>query len=141
MIPSFRGSGVPECGPESDTGTTASTGGCAIASASASPACSHSAKQASGNSSSAWATFSGLPARKRTGTARSAFDWRTERATSRPWEGRRERSMTKAAGGRALSSRIPIEVPGTVASTSYPSRSSRAARSGASSSLQWTRRM
>lgn len=62
--------------------------------------------------------FSGLPPTKRRGRARSAFDWRTERATSRPCEGRRERSMTRARGGSSRRALRPREVPGTVASTS-----------------------
>lgn len=70
-IPSLRTSGVPDEGPESETGTMGSSGGWAIASARAGSICSQEVNVASGNSSSAWAAFPACR-RRRGGEGRAA---------------------------------------------------------------------
>ena len=139
MIPSFLTRGVPEYPAKAESGTTGLAGGAAMAIARSFSISCHDVYTASGITCRVRSTFSGTPPTKTMGTERVASRFRSRTARSRPCDGIRPRSITKASGMSPNSCRRPAG-EGAPCSTSWPAVRRRSPRSAASASFQCIRR-
>src|SRR6266852_6127635 len=121
-------------------GRTGSEGGCLRALRRTGATFFQSVKKASGSSRRMRSTFSSTPPANTIGIKRVILLFRRATATSRPWEGRRSRSMRNKSGKLARNCPTPPPVLSGDASTPNPASLSARAWSRASSGFQQIRR-